>query len=283
MADESSIESKTSASKLKELEIQTGLVAVLDILGYENLLERKKPEYVAREVIEVVNNAPTTARELIAAKMFRRPHNNVDERMLGLRPPAVFSDTIVLSCHFAANDAGDGGAENRFRFAHMCMQASLIYCQLFAHGLPLRGAIAYGAFYLEGVSLAGRPVVDALKCGRNTDAAAIVFSDDARRKLNELDMAFSEWLADEYLMPLKGGEPQRLLVLNPWRTGIAAKQFPLGKDIRQAVLEAFWGHGKDIPPAAYSKLFNTEMLFRFQTRKPVPAARDELPNADTHG
>ena len=48
-------------------EIKTGLVAVLDILGYENLLERKSAEYVASEVIRVVNEAPDKAKGEVQA------------------------------------------------------------------------------------------------------------------------------------------------------------------------------------------------------------------------
>ena len=73
-------------------------------------------------------------------------------------------------------------------------------------------------------------------------------------------------MASEYLMPLKSGSPLRMLVLNPL-TLLGPSHISLGTDIRQAVHEAFWGHGKDIPPSAYSKLFNTEMLLRFQRRK----------------
>ena len=252
-------------------EIKTGLVAVLDILGYENLLERKSAEYVASEVIRVVNEAPDKAKGEVQADI--SPMNKIPEKakraVHALREgtliesgelvkSVVFSDTIVLTCEVDRT--------NTLACHFLTVQVCLIYARLFMSGLPIRGAIGHGRFFHSGVSLAGNAVVEALKWGRSIDAAAIVCPPPTDVFLRECNVSLPPKMASEYLMPLKSGSPLRMLVLNPL-TLLGPSHISLGTDIRQAVHEAFWGHGKDIPPSAYSKLFNTEMLFRFQRKK----------------
>ena len=160
-------------------EIKTGLVAVLDILGYENLLERRSAEYVASEVIRIVNEAPEKAKGEVQADI--SPMNKIPEKAKRaghalregtliesgeLVKSVVFSDTIVLTCEVDRT--------NTLACYFLIVQACLIYARLFMSGLPIRGAIGHGRFFLSGVSLAGNAVVEALKWGRSIDAAAIV-------------------------------------------------------------------------------------------------------------
>lgn len=168
-----------------------------------------------------------------------QPKNNPNSLVKKL----VFSDTILLSLDFSRFRLdGYSDIELWILFLESCIS---LYNDMFKKGLPLRGAIDFGKYVINGNSFAGIPIVNAYKLSNKLDMSVCVLTKDAAHKLNETFSGF----AIEYLIPTKDRE-EKLFTLG-------ANPCDQNKDIREQVLSSFWKHNKDIPLSVKSKVDNT--------------------------
>jgi hypothetical protein len=177
-----------------------------------------------------------------------------------LGKPVCISDSIVWD--FLLDPSLKGGLEIQWlTFIGSCC---LLQQLMFKHGLPLRGGISYGEYYIEGNCLAGRPVVEAFDlcnkiqlvgCGLTLQAEKEL----PRSRVGGID-AFGAVLTN-YAVPLKGMKPQHMKLLN-WAFPGGSLLEPLGENFREQIIEAFLSHGKQIPTEVYEKVNNTEAFFR---------------------
>ena len=246
---------------------KTGWVGFFDILGYINLLERNEPESIAEEVIPILTGAKTALLEDINF-LFTQLHGsekdipeNVKNIIASLQS-IVFSDTILLTMPVQA--------ESNYQEDIACfifqMACSGVQTDLFRAGLPLRGAIDYGKYFVQDSCFAGRPIVNSYHLCQQLELSACVLSDEACKHFRSLpfnsfknpDYVKNLWV-DEYLVAMKSGERHLLAIKAP---------VPKNKiDIRDQVMEAFWGHRKDVSQSALKKALNTEQWLRYLSLK----------------
>src|ERR1043166_822926 len=125
-----------------------GYLATLDVLGFSDMLQRDGYSTVLMNYMTCVN------------EVIRPAHTDVE--------CVVFSDSIVLTSK-GVNDAA---------FENIVRACSAAFYALLKNEIPVRGAIAFGTYWREhragSVFLAGRPIVEAYRCERDSDWVGIL-------------------------------------------------------------------------------------------------------------
>lgn len=236
---------------------QTGLIGFFDILGYQNLLERNEPEKIAEDVLPILTNIGKTVTEdllgiqkkhLTAAQS--KPFKKIIETMRWI----VFSDTVLLTLPIDETNPRIANLSwGMFIIAVIQLQSGL-----FSAGLPVRGAIEYGKFFVKDTCFAGRTIVSAYQLCSQIELSACVFSEGAAIefcRLRSYDSLYGTYVV-EYLVPMKSGERHLLTVM----AHIYDHNSP---NIHAEVMSAFWGNKKDISISARQKAHNTEQWLEF--------------------
>jgi len=248
----------SSETKIKT---QKGIVGSFDILGYSSFLENNEPEVAA----EIVQKHLLTLRDDLILK-----HDKTFEGMPTLwfceamseMNWLIFSDTILLTTPYRDSDEA---TEMLNRWTTFLFNAITMCRHMFDNGLPLRGSIAFGDYFVKDNCFAGRPIIEAYKTVQNMELACTALSEsavlesDSVLKLSKLSLGLS-WALADYLVPLKYSKEARLKVLLPSYETCPKLSTT---DLRQAVAESFWKHNKELSASALQKLNNTEMMFRF--------------------
>jgi hypothetical protein len=246
---------------------KTGLIGFFDILGYQNLLERNEPETIAKEVMPILTSIgeriPKALKDIdrnLAIELEKgveseklRKHEKIIEAIGWL----VFSDTVLLT--LAINEVDPDmvyGYWMTFLLAAIVLQD-----ELFKAGLPTRGAIEYGKFFVKDTCFAGRTIVNAYQLCNQIELAACVLSETAANEFRRVERivdtgALYGTFIIEYLIPMKSGE-KHLLTVMAHTYNIKAP------DIHNEVMRAFWGNKKDISITARKKAENTEQWLEF--------------------
>ena len=129
--------------------LSRGIVAFLDILGYENLLTRNPLNAAARLVIDRIEDLEPKTMEQFAPILEElqriAPEEVRDEfsRALERVDWTIFSDTVVLT---AAYEEGAESESNWVLWYAFLAVSSILYSGMLQEGLPLRGAISFGDF-----------------------------------------------------------------------------------------------------------------------------------------
>jgi len=128
--------------------VENRLVAMFDILGFSNLVQRKGVDWLASRLDRLLTEAPEFNKPYWALHDCYSLHERVHF--------IFFSDTIVL---FSMSTASE------LDFFLCCNQLMSDALEL---DLPLRGGIACGECYidLDKNILVGEPIVDAYRLGR---------------------------------------------------------------------------------------------------------------------
>ncbi len=164
---------------------KTGLVGFFDILGYQNLLEQNEPEVIAEEVLPILIGLKNSIKANIydvmkLAKASER--KKIIEPIVESMEWLVFSDTILLTLAFNENDV----SLNHYYWFVFLLASIEIQTQLFNAGLPARGAIDYGKFFVQEGCFAGRCIVKAYKLSSTIEMAACVLSHEAVIKFESI-------------------------------------------------------------------------------------------------
>lgn len=241
---------------------RTGLIGFFDILGYQNLLERNEPETVAKDVLPIL----TSIGEKVAKVLKEMPNVATaptpaaikkHEELIRTMSWLVFSDTVLLTLPIDEVDP----VAVRHSWMTFLVAVVVLQGELFGAGLPTRGAIEYGKFFVKDTCFAGRTIVTAYQLCHQIQIAACVFSEGAanefrRMEENAKDTSLYGTFVIEYLVPTKNGEKRLLAVM------AYTDNFNL-PDIHHAVMHAFWGNKKDISLSARQKAENTEQRLEF--------------------
>jgi hypothetical protein len=245
---------------------RTGWVGFFDILGYTNLLERNEPESIAEQVVPLLTETKDRGLDRISSviekAMARRdgspkyclPAEDVHAMVDDLNW-LLFSDTILIT--MPTDESLD--LQGALRWGIFDMACVMLQAELFRAGLPLRGAIDFGRFFVKGTCFAGRPIINAYRLCNTLELAACVVSETASKQLCGLEPFLINTGLDEfvveYLVPTKDGDCHFLVT--------RASVHETNIDIRQQVMKAFWGHRKDISIDAQRKAANTEQWLRY--------------------
>lgn len=246
---------------MKNESIKTGLIGFFDILGYQNLLERNEPETIAEEVLpiltkigEQVTNKLIELHEAMVKAGISEALKKRNKKVIGAMRWLVFSDTVLLTLPIEDID------QDVVNISWLTFLVATIAVQvnLFRAGLPVRGAIEHGKFFIKDTCFAGRTIVTAYQLCSQLELAACVFSEGATnefRRLQGYDSLYKSFVM-EYLVPMKSGERHLLTVM-------AHTYNQDSPDIHAEVMRAFWGNAKDISLSARQKARNTEQWLDF--------------------
>jgi hypothetical protein len=244
-----------------KIEVKEGVIGYFDILGFKNYI-KNDPDVGSKNALEVILKIKTEVPQKIKGRFS-------GDEILDEVTWSVLSDTIVLSVPYLKNDAERNKVEEiddkAVRWGALMFSSIALMDYMFDQGLPIRGAISHGKYFVNENSLAGRSIVDALTLTERLNISAVAICPESEKELRGVlvpELHIKQWSESpvyfNYLMPLKD-RMEKLWVLNQW----ALHDKYTNNDIPQLVAQAFWKHGKDIDAAAYQKYQNTEMLLRY--------------------
>jgi hypothetical protein len=181
------------------------MVAFLDILGYSNFLQNNEPEQAATIVRDCLLNAPTNIKNVVekidTKNSAREPIKKAVDRFKWL----IFSDTILVTNSYAPKDSDKTKA---FSWIIFLAVLGILYRKLFNDGLPIRGGVCYGNYFVEENCFAGRSIIAAYRLSNSLNLAGITLDHSSMEELNIIKArSYYPKLADSllvnYLVPMK--------------------------------------------------------------------------------
>ncbi|UCF99493.1 MAG: hypothetical protein JSV89_08125 [Spirochaetaceae bacterium] len=262
-----------------QIDFQSGLVGFFDILGYQQMLLNNDVEKAARLIVEVIANIPSEVIDSIGKEQGLVCEDDVktvnylnqlwkkilSEELNWL----LFSDTILVSLPLNRNDKRLFHATRVLAFLQAC---AFLQRQMFDRGLPLRGAISFGDFFITGTYFAGSPIIESYLASQSLELSGCVLTKTSETVHSELkDYAVKnefqsillelDQMCIPYLVPKKSGELEKHLMIN-W-VNLPMHFFAgMPSDIREYVFSTFVQYNKDVTPSVYPKINNTETFIR---------------------
>jgi len=207
-------------------------------------------------VLEIINEIEDI--DLSQYKIYdyeKEKANSIDHLVKRL----IFSDTIILSLDLSSDLVKNKKIREDTLWHIFIKSCGKLYWHMFSKGFPLRGAISFGKYIIQGNSFVGLPIIEAYKLSNKLDLSACVLTGDVAQKISGCKYEMREDYPIEYLVPTKEGD-KRLFVLN-------SNPCNHDKDIREQVLFSFWKHNKDIPISVRSKVDNTVQWLNYLRMK----------------
>jgi len=272
-----------------EVTAKTGLVGFFDILGYQQMLLANDVESTARVVVDVlaevpnlvvsgmfedqglelvgVSNGDVSVDDLEAWSELEPYYENVVREETGW---LLFSDSILVSLPIDLDDGIPLWGTKVVAFVEVC---SFLLRRMFDVGLPLRGGISFGEFFIHDTFFSGRPIIDAYQHAESLQLSGCVLAPSAaylygQMKQYAIDQDFDgsirgmlDQLCVDYLIPKKRDRVETGSMVN-W-VNLPMRFFEgLPSDLRQYVYSSFVAHNKDVVPAVQPKIENTEAFVR---------------------
>jgi hypothetical protein len=271
-----------------DVEAKTGLVGFFDILGYQQMLLANDVSSTAQIVVDVLSEVPDNvvaglledeglerADHLASWPEFARHFQGlVREEMDWL----LFSDSILVSLPLKIDRDIIHWATSVVGFVEVC---AVLLRQMFDVGLPLRGGVSFGEFFIQDTYFAGRPIIDAYRHAERLELSGCVLAQSVRDLYDQMKQqavdedyeesvrAMLDQLCVSYLIPKKGDRVETGLMVN-W-VNLPMRSFDgLPSDLREYVYSSFVAHNKDVAPAVQPKIDNTEAFVRKIVRNVEP-------------
>lgn len=257
-----------------------GVIAFLDILGYQSFLENNSATESALKVLDMVTRLPKETHAQVATSWTA---HKLDKAIADSLQHVIFSDTIVLLIPLDEKEENFNPA-----VVYMMSLAGILVAKMFDEGLPMRGAVIEGDFVVKDTCFAGTGIVEAYRLCSRLDFSGIVMSEEISSKFDNnrktasalLNEAIYQRLCVPILSPLKSAIPsenieRRLTHINWVLFTAGALRKHLETDVIQCVMSRFWAHGKDCPVAVDGKIRNTCKMIRrlrmvLQQEPPTP-------------
>ncbi len=220
---------------LQTIPVESGLVAFFDILGFKQILSAN----AAEESLHIVNTC--MLKELAQTERMHGPQFKIQT--------FVISDSILI----VLPNLTDIGV---FVFTSFC---NLFFFGLLINGLPARGAIAAGKFFIQKkpnqIIFVGQPIIDAHELANTLEIAACALTPSSESKVLQHLTPGTFKIHDT---PVKGGSAQRYLL----KYGAVLS--------REQIIRCFKAHKKHLDSISDKKLNNTiEFLTACGELKPV--------------
>ncbi len=261
-----------------------GLIGFFDILGYQNFLKNNSAEQSINKVFDIITSMPKIisdysenwSKSIENHEIFSKFSKKYANEFSLTRKHLVFSDTIVFtlplpSFHFP-----------RYNFEifmlgmfHMKMCSSLLINEMHNHGLPIRGVLHEGDFFLKDSCLAGSGIVEAYQLCELLNFSGLVcsktLSDTFIQRCNSettlINNNGDSLFAFSYPAPLKNGGDLNLVHVNWMEVILGIKENihyfdNCRDDVENYVLKSFWDHQKECPSSVDLKVHNTAKLIR---------------------
>jgi hypothetical protein len=234
---------------------KSGLIAFFDILGYSEFLENNEPQVAAISI----NGFLDRIDSFYNSKFVNQFHGK-DKEIIGKIAANVnhliISDSILitLECDIESDDYSD------------YLLVFLLYCssftkELFLFGLPLRGCIEYGEFYMSKNTFAGKPIINAYKGCESLNLAGCLIEESVSLDRLDENKKYNETLYFNCFVPMKNEEKEGFL-LNYILENKSGELMSKLRDPRQFVYNSFSSHNKRVGLCVYKKIMNTEMFIR---------------------
>ncbi|MHA2371312.1 MAG: hypothetical protein ACXADX_21050 [Candidatus Hodarchaeales archaeon] len=262
-----------------KIELNQGLIGFFDILGYQQMLLNNEVEKTAHLIVDVLANTPSNILEALmmdtgqeydeqlrTIQLQTDMYREILEKEVGW---LLFSDSILVSLPIAPTD---GMPFYGLRWAAFLYACAFLQRQLFDKGLPLRGAIAYGEFYIQDTYFAGQPIIESYQASESLELSGCVLTRSAEKLFldfkqfiveNQFDPVLSmlNQMCVPYLVPKKRERLEKQIMIN-W-VNLPLEYFKnLPTDIREYVFSSFVDYNKDAAPIVYPKINNTETFIR---------------------
>lgn len=263
-----------------EVTAKTGLVGLFDILGYQQMLLANDVASTARIVVDVLGEVPNhvvselfedqglaPADDLEAWSELEPYFESVVREEMGW---LLFSDSILVSLPIDLDDGISLWGTKVVAFVEVC---SFLLRRMFDVGLPLRGGISFGEFFIHDTFFSGRPIIDAYQHSESLELSGCVLAPSAahlyrQMKQYAIDQDYEgsirrmlDQLCVDYLIPKKRDRVETGSMVN-W-VNLPMHFFEgLPSDLRQYVYSSFVAHNKDAVPAVQPKIDNTEAFVR---------------------
>lgn len=156
-----------------------GIIGFFDILGYQSFLQNNSAEYAAKEVFSTLTNLDKKIPELLS-ESFQTEKGKIP-RWVSSIEWLIFSDTILLT-----SSLNDEGRNEIPAWMGFIMASLMLNSHMFKFGLPLRGAITIGKYFVQMGCFAGEPIIEAYKLTQDIDLAACIITEKAYENISFL-------------------------------------------------------------------------------------------------
>lgn len=246
-----------------------GLVAFFDILGYQDIINNNLIEEVAKIISETLIKLPDSAKVLLL-EGWHEDDKKVQESLKEVFKHIeyrVISDSILVVCEIPE----EKDAELIYWSFFMAYTVALLLVS-FDKGLPLRGAMDHGEFFLDSNCFAGKPIINCYRLSNRLELSGCVLTEHCEKVFEKIIHSYSDKVGENaakamkdilkrivmpYLVPLKGGEEKLMTLVWRRRTEEAKKM-----DVRQYIVKSFQAHNKDVSINVFPKIDNTEVMIR---------------------
>ena len=245
---------------------ETGIVLYCDILGYRTFLSENESITPAVEgVISILESAATESQK----KTMETVKSLGDFAFLAeQRQARVFADTIIITMPL---QDGDDDLHHTVRWVYLLTEAMVLHNHMLWHGLPVRGAVTVGNYYLTATCFAGKCIAEAHDEANDIQLSAVTITPKAfssflsATKMGE-DGLLYEWLhriIRTYPTPCKSGTHDKRLLL--MATDILGAFHDDDDRAIAPIYRAFIQHNKHLDVSAEIKAHNTLAFMRFLT------------------
>ena len=233
---------------------KTGLVAFFDILGYSAFLENNEPEDAAKSINEFLERVEMLS-DTTFINRFGESKESVSEVVVNIRH-VIISDSILLTL-----ECDRESARYDWRLLIFLLYCAALTKELFMFGLPTRGCVEYGEFYIAKNTFAGKPIIRAYKNSESIDLSACMVSESVITESfmkNGVDIILLE-----HLIPKKNNEEKGYLINHLIEDGDESEMLHIIlSDPTQFVVKSFSAYNKHIGISVHKKITNTEMFIR---------------------
>lgn len=243
--------------------IESGLVAFFDILGYQNIIQNNEIERVSSLISGTLTKLPELVKKSVKEQLNKdlqslseSSRENLDTKYLSKIETRLISDSILSSVVFKLDPKSIASSLQCWLFL---LYVARLVREMFNIGLPVRGAIGFGKFFIEGQCFAGMPIIDCYRIAQQLEFSGVVLTDESYKELKKVNAEAPYVLSPIegflYLVPQHNGD-EKMFILDWW------EHEKDNADIRQLVFESFRKHNKDVAEGALKKLRNTEFSIR---------------------
>lgn len=250
-----------------------GLVGFFDILGYQNIIDNNDIEKVSEIISKIFLKLPDDVRrEMVKPIQGEEESIKIVNESIKELESRLISDSILLVFPIPVNTE----AYLKYFASRLFLRYVRLLLELtFKRGLPLRGTVDFGEFFLEDHCFAGKPIIDCYRVGQQLDFSGCVLTNHGEKAIRDLLTGDNELRYDldrsgqDFLCPKNDGSFERYFLLS-WGPKVEEIADP-----RQFVFNSFKEYNKDIGPGVERKITNTELMLRFFKKHALAEVAEE--------
>jgi len=154
---------------------QAGIVAFFDIMGYQNIIDNNDIGPVTQIISGTLKKLPSQVEHSVKLLYEGEMRTYAEAEIFSHIETRLISDCLLISGPIA-----DGHPRRMmFCWAFILYVRQLCY-NMFRSGLPVRGAVDCGTFYLDGTCFAGKPIINCYRLAAQLNLSGVVLTETAR-------------------------------------------------------------------------------------------------------